>query len=75
MSNKYNLSEYHFAKKVCKDFPLIQKEIDIAYKMLYPYREYLAVQHILDSLSDSREMMVRQYKSYKEVLKKKGKDE
>lgn len=73
MGTKHDLKEYYFAKECIRDFPFIQKELDKTYKMLYSKRQYLLVQHVLDAIADSREMLNRQYKHYKVVLEKKGK--
>jgi hypothetical protein len=75
MGSKHDLTEFHFAKEVVSKFPLIEKELDETFVILYKYREFLAVQHVLDSISESKEMIRRQYKHYREVLEKKGKYE
>jgi hypothetical protein len=75
MATKHSLVEFHFAKEVVSKFPAIEKQLDKTFESLYPQREFLAVQHVLDSISESKEMLRRQYKHYKEVLEKKGKYE
>ena len=75
MGDKYDLNEYAYAKDVVKSFPLIEKELDRCYKILYDYQQYLCAAHVLDAIIDSKEMLKRQLKHYKKVLKEKGKDE
>jgi hypothetical protein len=72
MGTKHDLKEYYFAKEVVKDFPDIKNLLDSVYKVLYAKNQYLCVQHVLDAISDSRELIDRQYKQYKIILDKKG---
>lgn len=69
---KHDLKEYKFAKDICKDFPFIQKEMNVLYKKLYKYRQFLAVQHVLDALADSESIIKLQYEYYKKILEAKG---
>lgn len=75
MKNKHNFIEYAYAKELVKNFPSLQKKLDLFYKELYDYQGYLAVQHVLDSIADSKTMMQRQYEYYSKVVARKGLDE
>lgn len=72
--SKHNLREYAYAKELTKDYLFLEKELDKMYKLLYPYQQYLSIQHVLDSIADVKPVMKRQYTYYKEVIKKKGKE-
>lgn len=74
MGSKHNLAEFQFAKDVVKNFPAVKETLDKTEKLLYSNRHYLAVQHVLDAISDSKEMINRQYSYYKKVLDAKGKE-
>lgn len=75
MKNKHNFIEYAYAKELVKNFPIIEKKLDNLYKDLYHQQCYLAVQHILDSIADSKRIMKRQYDYYSKVVARKGLDE
>lgn len=73
MGSKHDLREYYFAKEVVRDMPDIKNLLDKIYPVLYSKNQYLCVQHVLDAINDSRQLIDQQYKYYKEVLDKKGK--
>ncbi len=72
--SKHNLIEYAYAKELVKDYPSIQKVLDKTYKDLYHKQQYLSVQHILDAIADSKNLMRKQYDYYKKVVERKGKE-
>ena len=74
MGSKHNLMEYAFAQDIVADYPIIKKQLDDTEKVLYKYSKYALVQHSLQSIHESQEMLVRQFAYYKDVLKKKGKE-
>lgn len=70
--SKHNLVEFAFARDVVEDYPSIKKTLDNTYKDLYSKKHYMCVQHVLDSIQESQEMLLRQYSYYKAVYEKKG---
>lgn len=74
MGSKHNLGEYSFAKDVVKDFPKIQRELNELYLKLYKHQDYYAVANVLDAINQSNEVLTNQYKYYKMVLDRKGKE-
>lgn len=75
MGTRHNIVEYQFAKDVVKEFPRVKKVLDDTEKMLYNQRHFLCVQHVLDAIHESQEMINRQYVYYKTVLDRKGREE
>lgn len=72
--NKHNLVEYGIAKEAVEELPAIKKILDKTYVDLYNHASYLCAQHVLDAIADSLQMIDRQYKYYKGVVEKKGKE-
>lgn len=75
MTNLIHLEELLYAKKVTNDFPDAIKKIDICYKELYNYKDYIDINVILKQLEESKCMMELTLHVYTKVLKEvKGKD-
>lgn len=74
MASKHNLLEYSFAVEVCRDHPIIKKELENTLKVLYTHSSYAAVQHVIQSMLESLEMIDMQLSYYSDVLKKKGQE-
>jgi hypothetical protein len=74
MNDKHDLKEYAFSREVVKDFPIIKKELANLAKMLYGYRKYACVAHVLSAVQDSLLMLKRQQDHYEKVYRAKGKE-
>jgi hypothetical protein len=70
--SKHNLIEYGLAKEAIEDLPIIKKELDSCFKLLYKYQDYLAASYVLDAISESLHLIDRQYKAAKKVIEEKG---
>jgi hypothetical protein len=69
----FNLFDYQFAKKVCKDIPQILGIIGKFEKELAKYREYRDVANIQIAINDGKTMLDLHLKAYQPVLENKGK--
>lgn len=74
MSNVHNLMEYHFALEVVRDYPIIKKELVKTQKLLYDYSSYRGVQHSIQAINESLEILDMQLSYYSNVLARKGKE-
>lgn len=72
--SKHNLVEYGLAKDAVEDLPIIKKELDNTFKLLYKYQDYLAASYVLDAISESLHLIDRQYKAAKKIVQAKGQE-
>lgn len=72
MATKHNIAEFSFAKDVVKNYPEIKETFRELYKRLKPHQDFACVQHVISSIEESEEMLMRQYAYYKAVYEKKG---
>jgi hypothetical protein len=71
-SNKYDLSEYFYAKSVCEDHPKLIALYDGLIDILEPYKHYTGAYEVLQSTYDCRGLLKLQLAYYQKVFKDKG---
>lgn len=69
---KYDLVEYKFALKVCKDFPELLKLLETFRKTLKPYANYVTIRALIDDIDNRSENLSKNITYYNRVKDRKG---
>lgn len=72
-AEKYDLTEYAFAKQVTKDLPKLLSMVNKLIPVLREYRRYSAVEELLSSAYDAQSILEIQLEYYEHILETKGK--
>lgn len=75
MSSINNIHKYKKAKKLVPELQAMVFEIESTITRMNKYKRYLAIQQILEILTDNRILLKAHLKEQTEILNSKGKEE
>lgn len=72
MNEIHDFNKLKRAKKIVKDLTVVLHGLDLAIKILKPYRDYTSLQETILCLEDSKTILDIHFSHQKQILENKG---